>query len=705
MHKKEIVYCFLFAFILTGIYNGFERLGKVSAESQYKIGQIAEHDITAPFNFEILKSQEKLKAEEEQIKNRIKPVYVFSDEVQFQLHKKINDIFLPLLNPMVKPDTLALNEILKENKIELSASDKLFLLNPKIANSLYNLLNSLIDDYYTKVIFSGSAKAFPDSITLFRNEKVSTVSTNRFISVQQIIDRVLKQETNINYRSFLGNFLPQILMPNLVKNDELYEKMVQQAVSSLPVTEGTVKKNEIIVRKNERITEDELNKINSLREAEKKQYHQLSNVELWLKDFGIFVYAVLLAFILLLYLKLFNANLLKESKYLIILLSGLVLSFIFGFVNNILVTPEYIVVPYGLIILSIAILCDFRLALFYNVIAFATMLSSLSSLTFAPFIYGFLPACITLVLMQNFDDKHEYFRIWLIFLLSSFLLCGVFSLFGFVSRQSVLRSCGYIFIADTLSVLILIPLVPILERAWQISTKKELLELLDFNHPLLKKLAIEASGTYYHSIVVGNLAERAAEAIGANSLIARVGSYYHDIGKLVNPQLFTENNAESNLIHDKLSPQESSAAIKDHVQKGIELAHKYHIPEEVTAIIAQHHGTTYIRYFLDKAEKYGSDFDLEEFKYGGPKPQSKEAVIVMIEDIVESVTKSWDEVTLEDIKRILNDTIFRLIKEGQFDEAEISLSDLNKIKTGMLPILESIYRKRQQYPETETFDE
>jgi len=242
-------------------------------------------------------------------------------------------------------------------------------------------------------------------------------------------------------------------------------------------------------------------------------------------------------------------------------------------------------------------------------------------------------------------------------------------------------------------------IVPYYERKWNRATKQTLLELLDFNHPLLKKLATEAVGTYHHSLIVGNLTERAAEAIGANPLLARVGSYYHDIGKVVNTQIFTENNEDSPEIHDNLDPQESARLIRNHLAEGIELAQKYKIPQPVIDIIRQHHGNSLIRFFYDKAQKSGNPVPQDEYRYPGPLPQSKEAVLVMLADIVESTTKAKTIENEEDIAQIIDAAINRLIKENQLDEAPITLKDLMIVKESFIPVLESIYRKRLDYPE------
>ncbi|MCD4651571.1 MAG: HDIG domain-containing protein, partial [Candidatus Cloacimonetes bacterium] len=240
---------------------------------------------------------------------------------------------------------------------------------------------------------------------------------------------------------------------------------------------------------------------------------------------------------------------------------------------------------------------------------------------------------------------------------------------------------------------------PTLERRVRKATRQVLLDLIDTNHPLLKKLAEKAPGTYSHSLIVGNLAESAADAIGANSLLARVGSYYHDIGKIDTPAEFIENDEEAAYRHDQREPEESALMIREHVQRGITTAKRNHIPPAVVDIIKQHHGTSFIKYFYDKALKSGEQIDHEKFKYFGPRPQTKEAALVMIADIVESTAKSLRDFSVDSLQRVLDKTINNLIVEKQLLEAPITLRELETIKAYMLPILKGVYNKRIEYPE------
>ena len=241
-------------------------------------------------------------------------------------------------------------------------------------------------------------------------------------------------------------------------------------------------------------------------------------------------------------------------------------------------------------------------------------------------------------------------------------------------------------------------LAPI-EQRLPVITNIHLLELADFGNPLLKNLTEVSSGTYHHCIVVGNLAETAAKAIGANPILSRVGSYYHDIGKTKNPEYFTENTAEKESMHKQLTATQSVKIVKQHVDDGVKLAREHHIPKAIVDIIQQHHGTSQISFFLNEALEQEEVIDEQDFYYDGPKPQTKEAAIVMIADMVESTTKSLDEPTVEDIENIVKKTVKRLVDTDQLSESGISLKELKTLQESMIPILLGIYQKRIAYPE------
>ncbi|HIJ59798.1 MAG TPA: HDIG domain-containing protein [Nitrospirae bacterium] len=245
-------------------------------------------------------------------------------------------------------------------------------------------------------------------------------------------------------------------------------------------------------------------------------------------------------------------------------------------------------------------------------------------------------------------------------------------------------------------------LLPIIEYFFSVTTDISLLELLDLDHPLMKNLMISAPGTYHHSIIVGNLAETAAEAVGANPLLAKVAAYYHDIGKTKIPEYFVENQTDSVNKHDKLSPHMSSMILISHVKEGIELAKQHKMPSAVIEIIQQHHGTSLITYFYQKALEQGDTLTLskENFRYPGPKPQTRVAAIVMMADAVEAASRTLIEPIPSRISALVERIINNIFLDGQIDECELTLRDMSEIKKKFTYILTSIFHKRIQYPET-----
>ncbi|MGE5279223.1 MAG: HD family phosphohydrolase [Deltaproteobacteria bacterium] len=274
---------------------------------------------------------------------------------------------------------------------------------------------------------------------------------------------------------------------------------------------------------------------------------------------------------------------------------------------------------------------------------------------------------------------------------------------SYASRPDILaRFCGIQLFNGILCAILASFLLWVFEGLFKIVTDVSLLELADFNHPLLKRLVLEAPGTYHHSLMVGNLSEMAAEAVGANPLLARVGAYYHDIGKLSKPEYFSENMDRCGNKHDNLSASMSKLVIMDHVKNGVELARKNRLNEEIVSFITQHHGTSLVYYFYrraleEKPEK--EDVKEEVFRYPGPRPQSRETAIVLLADSVEAACRALEEPTAERIADIVHRIINNKFIDGQLDHCDLTLKDLDRISATFIHILAAFYHSRIEYPE------
>ena len=246
-------------------------------------------------------------------------------------------------------------------------------------------------------------------------------------------------------------------------------------------------------------------------------------------------------------------------------------------------------------------------------------------------------------------------------------------------------------------------ILAILEKIFDITTDYRLLELSNLNHELMKRLSVEAVGTYHHVIQVGNLAEAAARAVGANSLLARVGSYYHDIGKLEKSEYFIENQLEGENPHQKLTPRMSALILGNHVKKGLDLADRYGLPSSIKDIMVQHHGTTVMSFFYQKAltKKNADTVNEDDYKYTGPKPQTKEAAIVMLADTIEAATRTLKDPTHSRLKGLVDELVDERFQEGELDESPLTLRDLMRIKEAFIKILAGIFHTRIEYPDRE----
>lgn len=248
-----------------------------------------------------------------------------------------------------------------------------------------------------------------------------------------------------------------------------------------------------------------------------------------------------------------------------------------------------------------------------------------------------------------------------------------------------------------LGAVLFVLLLPLFEKLFDFTTDLTLLELGNLNLPLFKKMAMEAPGTYHHSIVVANLAEVGARVIDADPILARVGAYYHDIGKLKKPAYFIENQIGVKNPHDDLKPQMSALIIISHVKDGVEMAKKMKLPKKLVSIIEQHHGTTAIELFYKKALAMVSSVDEDTFRYPGPKPKTKESALVMLADTVEAAARSEKNITVMKLRKILKDNIEKKFNDGQLDDCPINRQNLEQVKTAFLSILTGVFHPRVEY--------
>lgn len=692
MNSKYILIITLTAFVIVGLYHIFA-VGRYNyPEFRLREGQVADTEVIAPFDFSVLKSPEQLSLEQEQSVQSLPTPYRIYDEPLFDALSAIDQIWAIFYsNPDMNSGALA-SEFDKAG-FKITPEALMFAAEQGKRDEVYESLRAAITDVYTKGIY---ADISGEEISFWNLNSESRRPLSDFYSIDEALASL--RESVPPATLLIDSMKVKLIKANILKDEETLAELSQRKLSQIPDTEGVVLQNEIIIRKNARISKGDIEKLESLQAAYRNRNVQKSAVQQMLLAFGLLIYVFVILILANHYYRLFNHDLREHiADYLPINL-GFILSVLFAVLSNHVLGLNGLLIPFALTVISAAILIGAEFGILYAVTSALIITPFIHWETYTPVIF-ILSTIITIILIKRQKAQHEFLSIWFYLLISGSVVSLALSIYKSDPINIVFRNIGFGMISSSISIMGILMLVPYYEKKWNRATKQTLLELLDFNHPLLKKLATSAVGTYHHSLIVGNLAERAAEAIGANPLLARVGSYYHDIGKIINTEIFTENNADSAEIHDEMSPDKSASLIKNHVLEGIALAKKYKIPRPVIDVIMQHHGNSVIRYFYDRAEKMNLSTEAKDYQYPGPRPQSKEAVLVMIADIVESTTKAKTITSEKDIEKIIDDTISRLIREGQFDEAPITMKDLSNIKQSMLPVLGSIYRKRLDYPE------
>ncbi len=301
--------------------------------------------------------------------------------------------------------------------------------------------------------------------------------------------------------------------------------------------------------------------------------------------------------------------------------------------------------------------------------------------------------------VRDIKNRNQIFRSFLFILIGYVLSILAFGLESYKSIQEILISSSFAASNSLISPVLAYGLIIFVERIFRITTDLTLLELTDFNSPMLKELARKAPGTFNHSLTIGSMVESAAEAIGANPILARVGAYYHDIGKTVEPEGFVENQMNKN-IHDDLNPRESVQLIINHVKLGIKLAEENNLPNSIIDFIPMHHGTMVISYFYEKAkEQLGEEKVTEdEFRYPGPKPNTKETALVMLADACESAVRAMEQPDKQKVENIISNIFKQRLEDGQLDYAPITFKDLNRIKESYVNTLIGQHHRRIRYP-------
>ncbi|WP_170158441.1 HD family phosphohydrolase [Aquisalibacillus elongatus] len=316
------------------------------------------------------------------------------------------------------------------------------------------------------------------------------------------------------------------------------------------------------------------------------------------------------------------------------------------------------------------------------------------------FLFLLLSQWFAIFFFESIKDRKSLLKTSMSLLSVHILLVVMFEMTSWMSITSTdfLMSLLFVSLSVLFAVILTLGILPLFEAGFNMLTDTKLLALSNPNHPLLRKVLVEAPGTYHHSVMVANLSESACEAIGANGLLARVASYYHDVGKAIKPHMFIENQNKGKNPHDSLPPEESARIILEHPKDSARLLKEHGLPKEVIDIAEQHHGTTLLKYFYYKAKDRKSNVMERYFRYDGPIPQSKEAAIINICDSVEAAVRSKDKPTNDEINELVRAIIYDRLMDGQFNDSQLTIHEILKVEKDICDMLNGIFHARIEYP-------
>ncbi|RKY25963.1 MAG: hypothetical protein DRP79_05845 [Planctomycetota bacterium] len=488
------------------------------------------------------------------------------------------------------------------------------------------------------------------------------------------------------------------LRPTAAYERGLTEKAREEAASMAPAAYKTVLPGDTIIMKNMPVERQHLVEIR----AEQRAYDAALPLAERLRVFGGSGLLILMMFgVGAWYLSNFQPNILRSNMRFFIFAALLVLVMLAAKLIVLKGWQVYLIpISFAAMVLAIAYSPRTSLAVSWML---AAVISLMAGMNLALFFYLMAGSAVSAFGSARIRKRSKIIKVGMLTGLAYVLVIwGEGLLTGGVNDRAIIFNSGWGLFNGLLVAFLISGILPFIEKWFNITTDISLLELSDQNHPLIRRLIFSAPGTYHHSLIVGNLAEEASEAIGANALLARVGSYFHDVGKLLRPDYFIENEPTPGAKHSKLTTPMSTTIILAHTKNGEELAREYKLPNAVRAIIKQHHGTSILEYFYHEAlEEFGGPAEVEEasFRYGGPKPQTREAGIVLLADACEAASRALDEPTSKRIEGMVNDIVTRKIEDGQLDESGLSLTDIAKIKDAFVRILSARFHTRIKYPE------
>ena len=672
--KQSLIYKYFLYIVSVGcIVFFFPKGGQFKYEFQKgKPWQYA--NLYAPFDFSIKKSAEEIaKAREEVEKNQI-DYYYYDEATVAEVSKNFDENF-PKVFTSQKFNEAQLNTLKKTGRALLSTI------------------------YEYGILDKGEGLEASKTLYLLKNNEASRIRTEdlfRPANISDFISQSLREKRLQSFEPYYNQLFFDIIKPNVSYDAVLSKKELEDELSKVSVTRGNVDEGKLIIAKGEVVEASNLNILNSL----KAEYES----ELWTESnyyFILFGYTILVALVLMmliLFLKKYRAEIYRNNVKVTFIFFN-ILNMVFITTMVVKYNPIYVfVVPLCILPLILKTFFDARLGLFVHVLT-VLILGFVVPNSFEYIFLQIIAGIVTILTVSELYKRANLFlsvgQITLIYIIGYF----AFHIIHEGNLDNVHWFTFGFFFLNGMITLFAQPLIYIYEKIFGMVSDVSLLELSDTNSKLLKELSNKAPGTFHHSLQVANLAEAAANEIGANALLVRVGALYHDIGKMNNPMYFTENQITNVNPHNELSPRNSATIIINHVIDGIEIARRNNLPDRVIDFIRVHHGTSIVYYFYKKQQEKEENVNEKDFRYPGPIPFSRETAILMMADSVEAASKSLTNPTFQIINQFVDKIVAGQMEANQFLNSDITFKEIESVKKVLKQKLTNIYHLRIEYPE------
>ncbi len=672
--SQSVIYKYILYFLTIGcIVFFFPRGGHFKYEFQ-KGKPWQYENLYAPFDFSIRKTDQELATERKSIEQNQIPYYRFEAETAQAAYDSYEQEF-----PSAFPEG------------ELSARRR---------NTLKRLGRSMIDSVYRTGLGDLGPRPPSGDVYLVRDNEARRIpweSINQNANLEDIVSRLIREKRLEAYQDAYSPLLLRVLRPNVSLDTRLTQKELENRLNNISLTRGSVDEGKLIIAKGEVVEADNLKMLESLKAEYESELWTANNAYFILAGYTILVALVLM--MLLLFLKKYRPAVYRNNiNVTFIFFNILVMVFLTTLVVKYDADLVY-VVPLCILPLILKTFFDARLGLFVHVLT-VLILGFVVPNSFEYIFLQIVAGIVTILTVSELYNRANLFisvgQITLIYILGYF----AFHIIHEGNLDNVIWVNFGFFLLNGMITLFAQPLIYIYEKMFGMVSDVSLLELSDTNSKLLKEMSNKAPGTFNHSLQVANLAEAAANEIGANAMLVRVGALYHDIGKMNNPTYFTENQTTNINPHDDLDPKSSAEIIIRHVIEGIEMARKNKLPDRIIDFIRTHHGTTLVYYFYKKFKEEHPEATAEKyFRYPGPIPFSRETAILMMSDAVEAASKSLVNPTYPIIDEFVDRIVGGQMQAGQFLNADITFKDIESVKKVLKQRLTNIYHLRVEYPE------